>query len=326
MGTFLKKNWFVSLIVVFFLGMTIFYIYDTNKGKLKGKTAGGEDVVYSIGDSDVTASQFYDSMYKSGGSSTLANLFQRAVADSAVKTTNEMKDSAKAQAQSIISNYSSNYGANYESYLKADLASTGFSDLEEYMLFQQKMDSIAADYAKANFDDLKIRRISYILIKFDDSNNPTEQPTEAEAAKMKAVDDALASREFADVASEFTEDESAKESGGDLGVIDKNTSTLDSSFFEAAMALGEGEVTDWVRSSNFGYFKIKCTAATAETLEAGYEDSDPYVALITGYDSTLALDALWAKAEEIGFDFKGNEEIEKQIRTSFGADETESGN
>ncbi len=318
MGTFLKKNWFVSLIIVVFAAMTVFYIYDTNKGKLKGKTSGGEDVVYSIGDSDVTASQYYDDLYKTAGADTVVNLFQRAVADTAVKTTNEMKDAASSQAASIISNYSSSYGSSYESALAADLASTGFTDLEEYLLFEQKMDKIAADYAKANFDDLKIRRISYILIKYDDANNVTANPTEAEAAKMKAVDDMLASgKTFAETATQYTEDESAKESGGDLGVIDKNTSNLDSVFFEEAMSLSEGQVSDWVKSPSFGYFKIMCTAATQKTLEEGFTDSDPYVSLVQGYDTTLALDALWEKAEELGIDFKGNADIEKTIRTAF---------
>ena len=327
MGTFLKKNWFVSLVIVAFLGMTIFYIYDTNKGKLKGKTVNGEDVVYTIGESDVTAAQFYDELYKSGGTSTVVNQFQRAVTDSSIKTTNEMKDSASKQAASIISDYKSNYGANYESRLASDLSSTGFTDLEEYLIFQEKMDQIAADYAKANFDDLKIRRISYILVKFDDSKNVTEEPTATEKAKMDSVDKALAEKkEFAEVATEYTEDDAAKEKGGDLGVIDKNTSTLDSTFFEAAMALSEGQVSDWVKSAQFGYFKIKCTAATQETLEASSETEDPYLNLITGYDTTLANTALWEKGQEIGIDFKGNEELEKAVRTAFGIDDAEKKN
>ena len=67
MLNFLKKNWFVGLIVLVFTGFSIFYIYDTNKGKLKGKTVNGEDVVYSINDEDVTISQFYDDLYKKNG-------------------------------------------------------------------------------------------------------------------------------------------------------------------------------------------------------------------------------------------------------------------
>ena len=91
MSTFLKKNWFVCLLTVAFASMSVFYIYDTNKGKLKGKNVNGEDVVYSVNNEDVTTSEFYDSLYKSGGISTVASLFQRAVLDQSVETTTEMK-------------------------------------------------------------------------------------------------------------------------------------------------------------------------------------------------------------------------------------------
>ena len=39
MGKFLKKNWFVVLVATLFIGVVGYYIYDTNKGKLKGKKA-----------------------------------------------------------------------------------------------------------------------------------------------------------------------------------------------------------------------------------------------------------------------------------------------
>ena len=76
MGKFLKKNWFVALIIVIFACISVYYIYDTNKGKLKGKTSDGEDVVYSVNDTDETASQFYDDLYKSSGNNAALSLFQ----------------------------------------------------------------------------------------------------------------------------------------------------------------------------------------------------------------------------------------------------------
>ena len=55
MGKFLKKNWFVVMIVIIFIGISTYYIYDTNKGKLKGKKTNGEDVVFSIDNSHTTS-------------------------------------------------------------------------------------------------------------------------------------------------------------------------------------------------------------------------------------------------------------------------------
>ena len=118
MGKFLKKNWFVMLVVAIFLAISVYYIYDTNKGKLKGKQTNGEDVVYSIDDNDTTASEFYETLFRTNGSNAQLTLFKRAVADASISTTNEIKDAAAKQAESIIANYKNSYGANYEAKLE----------------------------------------------------------------------------------------------------------------------------------------------------------------------------------------------------------------
>lgn len=321
MGKFLKKNWFVVLAVLIFAGISTFYIYDTNKGKLKGKEVNGEDVVFTVNDTDTTASMLYDEMYKQRGTSTLVTLFKQAVADETVKTTSDMKTAAETNAATIRSNYESYYGTNYEAYLENDLASTGYTDLVEYLVEAQKLQQVAADYAKANFDELQIRQISYILIKFEDSENITAEPTADEQARMNAVDAKLQSADFATAAMDHSEDSSTAPTGGVLGIIDKNASSLDSSFLEGALALQEGEVSEWIRSESFGYFKIYCTAATPDTLAANNTDTDPYLDLIQNYDSSLENKAVWAKATELGMDFNGNADLEAMIKEQLGAEE-----
>ena len=318
MGNFLKKNWFVVLIALVFAGFSVFFIYDTNKGKLKGKQVNGEDVVYEINGEDVTASMFYDDLYKSNGSGAVLTLFERAVADAGIETTNEIKDTAAAQAKQIIANFQNSYGSDYQSYLDTALAETGYTDLEEYLITTQKLNQVSAEYAKANFDDLRIRQISYILVKFEDSANVTAEPTDDEKARMKAVDDALASGTFADAAIAHSEDDSSAPDGGNLGIIDKNASSLDAAFLEASLALKEGETSDWIRSENFGYFRIMCTAATPETLEANNAEQDPYLQLVQTYDTTLQSTAIWEKAQELGVDFKGDDALEAEIKNSLG--------
>ena len=325
MLNFLKKNWFVGLIVLVFTGFSIFYIYDTNKGKLKGKTVNGEDVVYSINDEDVTISQFYDDLYKKSGTDSLLTLFEGAVANAGITTTNEIKDNAEEQASTIIASFQSQYGDAYEDYLKSALAETGYTNLVDYLIVSEKINQITADYAKANFEDLKIRDISYILIRFENPGEPTDEPTEDEKARMKAVDDALASgKEFGIVASEFSEDSTTASNGGKLGVIDKNSS-LDTSFLEAALSLQDGETSDWIKSAvdDFGYFRIINNASTQATLENMYLDSDPYLELVQTNDASLGNAAIWTKAQELGVDFKGNEDIEKEIKDYFAPEERE---
>ena len=321
MSNFLKKNWFVMLVVLVFTGISIYYIYDTNKGKLAGKSINGEDVVYAVSDENVTASDFYDELYRNSGSDTMLSLFEKAVAEAGVETTNELKENAASQAASIIANFQSNYGSSYMTNLNNALADTGYDDLETYLLTMLKMNELTAQYAKTNFDDLKIRSISYILINYEDPDNKKDTPTDDEKARMKAVDDALKAGTFADAAIAFSEDSSTASTGGVLGVIDRNTSSLDSAFLEASLALNEGEISDWVKSDNFGYFRIMCTAATPETLEANVTDSNPYMDLVSYYDTSLTNKAVWAKAQELGVDFKGDEAREKAIKGGLGVEE-----
>jgi len=318
MGKFLKKNWFVILVVVLFAGISVYYIYDTNKGKLKGKSDNGKDVVYEVNGENTLADDFYDELYKSNGTTAVVSLFKQAVADQSVSTTSEMKDTAKTQATSIRSSYSTNYGTSADTQLASDLKSTGYTDLEEYLIEAQKIAKVTGEYAKANFDDLQIRQVSYILIKFTDSTNITDTPTDDETARMKAVDDALAGGDdFATVAAAHSEDTSTATSGGNLGVIDKNTSSLDSTFLSTSLSLSEGETSGWVKSSSFGYFKIYCTASTPETLAANNSSTDPYVSLVQKYDTTLENVAIWEKAQSLGLDFHGNDDLETTIKTSL---------
>ena len=141
---------------------------------------------------------------------------------------------------------------------------------------------------------------------------------------MKAVDDALASgKSFEEVAKEYSEDEASKDSGGVLGVIDKNSS-LDSAFLEAALALEEGESTkEWIKSTDktFGYFLIQNNASTQATLEAKYVDTDPYESLIQQHDGTIAGNAIWENANKLGVDFNGNEDLETIIKNFYAVEE-----
>ena len=52
----------------------------------------------------------------------------------------------------------------------------------------------------------------------------------------------------------------------------------------------------------------------------GYEN-DPYTDLINSYDTALTGKAIWAKAQETGYDFMGDESMEAQLKTFLGVTE-----
>ena len=336
MSSFIKKNWFISLLVVIFAAVSIYYIYDTNKGKLKGKTSNGEDVVYTVGDKDVTASAFYDAMFENAGTSVLYQSFVKAVSEQSIETTDEMRQNAASQASSVISNYQSSYPSNYRDMLDSQLKALGYKgyeDLETYLIDYSKQNQITAEYAEAHFDELKIRNISYLLIKFENGDSGEGTPTADEKARMDAVDAAFAEgKTFEEVAKEFSEDSSTSENGGVLGTVDANTTTLDTDFLNGALALEEGEISDWIYSSNFGYFRVQNNASTPEKLLALYREqnaipedteitaAEVYASLLGDYDTTLANKALYEKAQTLGVTF-ANSDDEAKLKEYLGIEE-----
>ena len=68
--------------------------------------------------------------------------------------------------------------------------------------------------------------------------------------------------------------------------------------------------------SNFLLTELDKTVFIAE----GYEN-DPYTDLISSYDTTLTGKAIWAKAQEVGYDFMGDESMETQLKTFLGVTE-----
>lgn len=90
--------------------------------------------------------------------------------------------------------------------------------------------------------------VSHILLK-----------TEDEAKKIKERLDK--GEDFATLAKEYSIEEAAKTTGGDLGEIQYNDSRYDQTFVLAAMALKEGQISNPV-STQFGYHIIKVTKKT----------------------------------------------------------------
>lgn len=371
---YLKKNKFLAVLVACLFVALVFYIYDSNKGKVQAKTSNGEDVVMEVAGTDYTASAFYDEMYKNGAGDALGKAFARGVVERSFETTDEMKNLAKERKADVLGNYSSSTGDYSIDSLNRELHTLGYNgtdELEAYLINYDKEQRLIEDYITKNFDDLKIRNISYILIRPEETSSDNsevveetasensevqekKEPTEDEQKRMDAVDEMLKSgKTFAETAKEHSEDTSTASTGGVLGTLDKNTTNIDEEFLKAALALKQGETSEWVHSENFGYFKIYCNADTKETIMSFYKEqaeaaaneskkssgesgetgatsetveqvpvTDPvfeevFADLIENYDHSITNQAIWEKGKELGVTFS-SEDVETAIKNNLG--------
>ena len=110
---------------------------------------------------------------------------------------------------------------------------------------------------KAQYSSKERRKISHILFAFDKSKADADQQA---LLKAKQAKQDLASKDFAKLAAEISDDKLTAKNGGDLGLFE--VGVMEKDFEEAASKLKLGEVSEPVKSA-FGYHLIKVTELVA---------------------------------------------------------------
>ncbi|MBQ0036540.1 MAG: peptidylprolyl isomerase [Firmicutes bacterium] len=311
-----KKYWFVGLLAIVFLVFIGAYTYDSIKNRevfVANKQVDGKYIAYSIDGENVTADQLYEDLYNDESQGLKAGViaeytqYQRAVLNKAIETTEQMENSASYNAYSVMQQYS-------EDQINSDLRSFGFvngsKDLAEYYILGYKQNQLMKDYYLADYDkylkptidETNPRIIYQILVKVADINNPTDE----EKQKLADVQEALKTKEFTQVAYEMSDDGSAS-SYGYLGICDTSfnpetegqTTKYVKEFYDAAMALKDGEVSDVV-TSQYGYHIIWNFSNKVEDLL----DVGSFITTIENNFPSTPVKALQDKATELGFEIK----------------------
>ena len=76
-----KEYWLLMLIGALLLCGAVYFVIEDNTGKIAGKKENGNDVVFSTGTENVTADEFYESLYESYGPAGIYQFMLKAVAD-----------------------------------------------------------------------------------------------------------------------------------------------------------------------------------------------------------------------------------------------------
>lgn len=232
------------------------------------KTNDGDDIVIKLDGLTITADDLYKELKQQGGQTVAINMVDEYILNQEYETTEEMEESAEA----TIENYKSTYGDSYESFLEYN----GISDdeeLKELLIMNTKISYATDDYVEDNLTDDEMEEYyeneivgdisaKHILISYEEDDSLTDEENEAneEAALAKAeevIKKLQNGEDFDELAKEYSDDESTKDDGGDLGYF--NTGEMVEEFEQAAYALDVDEYTTEPVKTEYGYHIIMKT-------------------------------------------------------------------
>ncbi len=327
MSEFLRKYWFVCLIAIAMIGMLIYFIMDMNKDNVSGKTADGVDVVASTSLGDYTSDEMFDD-YQGFNQSLLYYMYQDAVVNQSVETTDEISKEADSQAKTLKTNMESDSTNQTYFRLMQQLAGFGFEGddaIRNYCVTSLKLQQLERAYITENADKYlssvssSPKEISILTVNVDSADAPSEE----QKTKMDSVDKALESGSFEDAAKAFSEDAATAAENGYFGYADSNSSTLDQAIRDAIKDLKKGETSEWItvtnqQSGQVTQYRVYINETDFKTIFNSENETTARSALNALLSANPGLEVMTVKnaADKLGdkISFE-NEEVKKQVES-----------
>ena len=319
------------------IGLCAILLAVSGCGKIPTLENGDEAVVTFNDDHKISVNELYDLLKETYGLDTLMTLAETYVLETEFS---DYKDTARETADSYVDSYIESAGGedDFLSYLRQK----GYQSIDAYrdLMYLSVLQSHAIEeYAKLQITDEEIEEyynstaigdmeISHILITPDVDDDATDDETkEAEEAAKKTIEEIIAKlneakkngddieETFAELAKEYSEDESTKDDGGTIGKI--NYGSFDDKYDElisAAVDLKVGSYSTKVITTEAGYHVI---LKTAQDDKKSLEDLKDDIVSILGEEYTeenytsIAFNALQHYCKEYGMDIV-DDELAKQ--------------
>ncbi len=241
------------------------------------KLSNGDEAVVTLKDGQmISANELYDAMKEDYALQALINMVDKKILED--KYADQVED-AKASAESQMQMLESRFGDELESLIQQQ---TGYASKEAYQdsLYLNYLQSKAIlDYCKEQIPEKDVKeyykneivgdiKVSHILVTPNVTDDMTDEEKATATTEAKEKIESIISElkktskdevndKFAELAKEYSMDDTTKDNGGSLGFINKDT--LSSSYDElvsAAYKLKDGEYSTSVITTELGYHVI----------------------------------------------------------------------
>lgn len=301
-------------------------------GKIPTLSNGDEAVVKFENGDMISVNDLYNEIKDNYALQSLLQMIDKKILETEYASEVESK---KEVAESTVKAMKESYGE--DQFIQMLQNYYGYSSIEAYQnaYYISTLQNLAiTDYGKSLVTDKEIEKyykesvfgdilVDHILITADTTSTmSTDEKTAAENKakdQVKSLIDELQKSDnkkekFAELAKEYSKDESTKENGGSLGYI--NIGTLGTSYDEivkAANSLKDGEISTEVITSELGYHVI---LREEQREKASLDDTKESIRSTLGEkkisaDSTLSVTALTELRKKYGMDIVDSE-IQKQ--------------
>lgn len=251
----------------------------------KVKLKDGKEVVASLKDKEFTAEELFDELKGKYGNTVLLNMIDSYIIDQEISDNSSYESKAKAELSSM-KQYYEQYGTEWSTVLGYYGFSTDDEFLKSYIETNKRKD-IVKKYLKEEVTDDEIEKyyekeiygdytVKHILINVSTSTSMTdeEKETAKNDAKKKAeevIEKLNNGEKWSDLVKEYSDDDNTKDDDGNLPSF-TNGDYVDS-FFDATIALEDGEYTKEPVETTYGYHIIYRVSATDKpSLEDAKDD------------------------------------------------------
>lgn len=319
------------------LGIATLFLV-TGCGKVPTLENGKEAVVTFNNGDKISVDELYEEVKTDYAINSLVGLIDKYVLE---KTFPDQIETAKKQAKTNVDATRENYDSKDE-FLAAIQYYTGMSSIEAYQdrLYLNYMQSHALEeFAKDSITDKQIEKyyedetvgdieIKHILITPETTDTmTTDEVKNAEKAaedkageilkKLKEASKDKLEEEFDKAAKENSMDDATKDSGGNLGKVNKNnTGTNYDDIVKAAYTIKDGEMYASVVKTKLGYHVVyKVKSYDKPSLNDAKDDIRERLAnKLISDDSTMTMQALQHYRKELGLEI-----VDSELKNQYAA-------